>query len=103
VRLLDRILPQPVGRRGGAVCYAAAVFGIATALITAIVLAGCAGLVDRQTIVFLNVTPGAPVSIAATLIRPAGPGPFPAVVQLHGCAGVEAQSFRWARWLAEHG
>jgi dienelactone hydrolase len=25
------------------------------------------------------------------------------VVQLHGCAGVEAQSFRWARWLADHG
>jgi dienelactone hydrolase len=25
------------------------------------------------------------------------------VVQLHGCAGIEAQSFHWARWLAEHG
>src|SRR6266705_4020809 len=33
----------------------------------------------------------------------AGEGPFPAVVQLHGCGGLEAQSYRWARWLAEHG
>ena len=38
-----------------------------------------------------------------TLVLPAGPGPFPAVVQLHGCAGLEAQSFRWARWLADRG
>jgi dienelactone hydrolase len=37
------------------------------------------------------------------LVRPDGPGPFPAVVQLHGCAGVEAQSYRWARWLAARG
>jgi len=77
-----------------------------TAAATAIVatlLAGCAGLTGGQTVRFANVTPGAPVSIAGTLIRPAGPGPFPAVVQLHGCAGVEAQSFRWARWLADRG
>jgi dienelactone hydrolase len=52
---------------------------------------------------FTNLTPGAPVSIDATLVRPAGDGPFPAVVQLHGCAGLEPQSYRWAQWLAERG
>ncbi|HSE06079.1 MAG TPA: dienelactone hydrolase family protein [Methylomirabilota bacterium] len=76
---------------------------IAAGLIVAALLAGCAALTGHQIVRFPNVTPGAPASIEGTLVRPTGPGPFPAVVQLHGCAGVEAQSFRWARWLAERG
>ncbi len=76
---------------------------ITAAVVAATLLAGCAALAGRQTVRFPNVTPGAPVAIEATLIRPAGPGPFPAVVLLHGCAGVEAQSLRWARWLADRG
>jgi dienelactone hydrolase len=76
---------------------------LAAAVMAATLLTGCAVHTARQTVRFPNVTPGAPVMITATLVRPAGPGPFPAVVQLHGCAGVEAQSFRWARWLAERG
>jgi dienelactone hydrolase len=76
---------------------------IAATTIVATLLAGCAGLTGGQTVRFPSVTPGAPASIAGTLIRPTGPGPFPAVVQLHGCGGVEAQSFRWARWLADRG
>jgi dienelactone hydrolase len=76
---------------------------ITAAVVVATLLAGCAALAGRQTVRFPNVTPGAPVAIEATLIRPAGPGPFPAVVLLHGCAGVEAQSLRWARWLADRG
>ena len=69
----------------------------------ATLLAGCAGLTGGQAVRFPSVTPGAPASITGTLIRPTGAGPFPAVVQLHGCGGVEAQSFRWARWLADRG
>ncbi|MGH7384746.1 MAG: dienelactone hydrolase family protein, partial [Candidatus Rokuibacteriota bacterium] len=76
---------------------------IAAAVTAATLLAGCAGLTGPDTVRFPNVTPGAPLPIAGTLVRPAGPGPFPAVVQLHGCAGVEAQSLRWARWMADHG
>jgi dienelactone hydrolase len=76
---------------------------IVTTTIVATLLAGCAGRTGGQTVRFPSVTPGAPGSIAGTLIRPVGPGPFPAVVQLHGCGGVEAQSFRWGRWLAERG
>jgi dienelactone hydrolase len=71
--------------------------------IVAALLAGCAGPTASTVVRFPNVTPGAPLTIEATLVRPDGPGPFPAVVQLHGCGGIEAQSFRWARWLADHG
>ena len=77
-------------------------YRVTAVLMAATLLAGCAAHA-RQTVRFPNITPGAPVTIEATLVRPAGPGPFPAVVQLHGCAGLEAQSFRWARWLAERG
>src|SRR5262245_61182239 len=65
-------------------------------------LSGCAAT-STSFVRFPNVTPGAPVAIAAALVRPDGPGPFPAVVQFHGCAGVENQSYRWASWLAERG
>jgi dienelactone hydrolase len=76
---------------------------VAAISIIAALLAGCAGPTASTVVRFPNVTPGAPLTIEATLVRPEGPGPFPAVVQLHGCAGIEAQSLRWARWLADHG
>ncbi len=69
----------------------------------AVLAAGCATARVGLPVRFDNVTPGAPLAIDATLVLPEGSGPFPAVVQLHGCAGVEAQSFRWARWFADHG
>ena len=69
----------------------------------ATLLTGCVARTAPQTVRFPNMTPGTPVTITATLVRPDGPGPFPAVVLLHGCAGIEAQAFRWARWLAERG
>lgn len=72
-------------------------------MLLAAVVAGCAGRADPAPVRFVNATPGAPATISAALVRPEGAGPFPAVVQLHGCAGLEAQSFRWARWLAERG
>jgi dienelactone hydrolase len=80
-----------------------AVHRVAAVVIVTTLLAGCAGLTGPRIVRFANVTPGAPVTIEATLVRPSGPGPFPAVVQLHGCGGLEAQSFRWARWFADHG
>jgi len=92
----------PVRRRAIS-CYARPVYRLAAAMMTATLLIGCGAHAARQTVRFPSVTPGAPTTIEATLVRPAGPGPFPAVVQLHGCAGLEAQSFRWARWFAERG
>ncbi|HXJ78096.1 MAG TPA: dienelactone hydrolase family protein [Candidatus Methylomirabilis sp.] len=75
---------------------------VATVLL-AMPFLGCAAMSTRTEVTFPNVTPGAPLEISAVLVRPAGQGPFPAVVQFHGCAGVSNQSYLWAAWLAERG
>jgi dienelactone hydrolase len=72
-------------------------------LLSVMSCAGCASGIVTGPVSFTNVTPGAPLEIAATLVRPAGEGPFPAVVELHGCGGVVPQSYRWARWFAQRG
>jgi dienelactone hydrolase len=66
-------------------------------------LAGCAATSTMRPVTFPNVTPGAPQQISAVLVRPGGDGPFPAVVQFHGCGGIESQSYRWAQWLVDRG
>lgn len=67
----------------------------ATAALAAALLAGCAASPVR----FPNATPGAPRTITGWLYRPDGPGPFPAVVLLHGCHGVSASTHDWAEWF----
>jgi dienelactone hydrolase len=64
-----------------------------------LILAGCASGGLR----FPNATPSAPRMIPATEFRPQGGGPFPAVVLLHGCHGVSASTFDWARWFRDLG
>src|SRR5512147_1101212 len=76
---------------------------IAPIALLAVLAVGCAGTLREEHARFPGATPGGGAALAATLVRPAGPGPFPAVVQLHGCGGVDAQSLRWARWLARRG
>ena len=83
--------------------YARDVRRVVIAIVTSMALAGCAGETGGRAVRFVNVTPGTPATIDATFVRPEGAGPFPAVVQLHGCGGLEAQSYRWARWFADHG
>jgi dienelactone hydrolase len=63
------------------------------------VLAGCA----TGKVAFLNATPGEPLRITATLHKPSGSGPFPAVVILHGCGGVAPIHTTWARRLKGEG
>jgi len=53
---------------------------------------------------------GQPVQLSALMFRPAGAGPFPAVVMLHGCSGMftasgyPTASYRyWAELLAQNG
>jgi dienelactone hydrolase len=59
---------------------------------------GCAGSIS-----FENATPKAPERVEGRLVKPGGPGPFPALVLLHGCQGVSHQIYAWARWLADRG
>ena len=43
------------------------------------------------------------LQLTGHLYRPDGPGPFPAVVLLHGCAGILPSSLRWAQTLQQWG
>jgi len=63
------------------------------------VLAGCGAARVR----FPNATPDTPRTITAETYRPAGAGPFAAVVLLHGCEGVSDTTRAWARWLRGRG
>jgi dienelactone hydrolase len=64
----------------------------------ALVVAGCA-----SSLSFPNATPGAPRTIPAVEVKPEGPGPFPAVVLMHGCHGVSRSTHDWARWFSARG
>ena len=53
---------------------------------------------------------GSAVQLSGYLYRPDGPGPFPAVVMLHGCGGLMTRSGKiaanarfWAEYLRDHG
>ncbi|MBI4634810.1 MAG: dienelactone hydrolase family protein [Candidatus Rokubacteria bacterium] len=71
----------------------------ALGLLAAVLGAGCApGLVH-----FPNATPGTPLTVRGWEEKPDGPGPFPAVVLLHGCHGVSASTRDWARWFRAEG
>src|SRR2546429_9875429 len=73
--------------------------GASVALLAVVVLAGCAS----TRVAFPNVTPGAPLRVPGWELRPAGEGPFPAVVLLHGCHGVSASPHDLARWFRGRG
>ncbi|MBI5067049.1 MAG: dienelactone hydrolase family protein [Deltaproteobacteria bacterium] len=44
-----------------------------------------------------------PEALVLRVERPDGPGPFPAVILLHGCSGPHRKDRDWARWLAGEG
>lgn len=72
---------------------------VALALGSGFFLSGCA----TALVVFPNATPAAPLEVPAWLLRPAGPGPLPAVVLMHGCHGVTESTRDWARWFRAQG
>jgi len=81
------------------------VAGLRGALVAGL-LAGCAGSVSDGAIT-TTAPSGAREEIPATVGRPPGPGPFPAVVILHDCSGLGPRSSgapeRWARELGARG
>ena len=69
-------------------------------------LAGCAPTISGLSIA-TTLPNGATERIPATLSKPDGAGPFPAVVIVHDCSGLGPGSSgspaRWAKVLVEHG
>jgi len=60
---------------------------------------------EQSTVTFTSAA--SPIEIPATLIKPDGTGPFPAVVIMHDCSGLGARSsgapLRWASELLRQG
>lgn len=74
------------------------------ALVASVFVAGCAAtLPGAPNARFPNATPERPLAVPAWELRPRGPGPYPAVVLLHGCHGVSASTHAWARWFRDLG
>ena len=69
-------------------------------------LAGCAPTISGLSIATISPN-GISEQVPATLSKPDGAGPFPAVVILHDCSGLGPNSSgapgRWAKELVQHG
>ena len=52
---------------------------------------------------FPSVYSASPVTLDGSLYRPQGPGPFPAMVLLHTCSGVQQLELQWAAWVRARG
>jgi dienelactone hydrolase len=75
---------------------------------TSAATAAAAEHTERVTFESLETYPGAaaksPGEVTAFLTLPEeGDGPFPAVIMMHGCSGLEDNHTRWARLLADWG
>jgi len=65
-----------------------------------------AGVAQAQTVRFPSVAVGSVAAgpeLTAGLYRPAGAGPFPAIVLAHPCSGVSEHTTVWGRLLASWG
>src|SRR3989449_8650731 len=69
-------------------------------------LAGCVAATSSLTLT-TNAANGTLEQIPATMLKPEGPGPFPAVVIMHDCSGLGPRSSgapgRWAKELVGRG
>ena len=65
-------------------------------VLVALLGAGCSGVAPSRN------AAGAP-ELPSRLFRPAGDGPFPAVVLMHGCGGISPNVIAWAHWLQAEG
>jgi len=53
----------------------------------------------EERITFQSLSPSLAERVPATLYRPDGPAPFPAIVLLHGCEGITNTERTWASWF----
>jgi dienelactone hydrolase len=103
----------PQARAALARCLAlAAVAAISLAGVVASAWAAPQAGIEPQRIEFPNVGDRTPATLTAMMFRPAGAGPFPAVVALHGCSGlwsekdpaaVSPRDLDWAKALVGDG
>jgi dienelactone hydrolase len=79
---------------------------LTASLLIFLLLGGCVAATSSVSIP-ATATTGGPEQIPATVYRPEGSGPFPAVVMMHDCSGLGPRSSgapaRWARELVAHG
>jgi dienelactone hydrolase len=79
------------------------ILSLAVVLLAVVSVARLA-LADEAPLAFDGKSVGAPNSGAVLEIwKPAGPGPFPALIVLHGCDGVSANQRSWAARLVSWG
>jgi dienelactone hydrolase len=75
-------------------------------LLAFVFLGGCVGATSNLSITTTGPS-GAPEQIPVRLLKPDGPGPFPAVVIMHDCSGLGPRSSgapdRWAAELVKQG
>jgi len=88
---------------GAASRWAAMLVIAACVLVAAGPLAGSPSPPPPGLDAFRSLDPLLDGLVPSTLYRPAGAGPFPAVVLLHGCSGIGASIYAWARWLRDAG
>jgi dienelactone hydrolase len=70
-------------------------------LLSSLLVAGFAGTASGLSIT-TTIPDGTPEQIPATLSKPDGPGPFPAIVLMHDCSGLgPGSSGAPGRWAAE--
>jgi dienelactone hydrolase len=75
-------------------------------VLSVLFLGGCNAASSGLSINTVSAS-GASEQIPATLLKPDGPGPFPAVIIMHDCSGLGPRSSgaprRWARELLTQG
>jgi dienelactone hydrolase len=74
-------------------------------LVSLLVMASVVPAMAQQVKFPTAVLPGitAPATITATIAKPDGPGPFPAVIVLHDCGGISRKDQDWAKRLTSWG
>lgn len=90
-------------RPNSIVCRASPAIIVAAMWALGVSLQGAAAPGGRERVTFRSADSSVSASIPATVFRPAGAGPFPGLVALHGCDGIGPWTNEWAAWLQTQG